>query len=262
MLIFKKLVKLNLYATNFDSRLKQKTMLDKVILLIIALLIILTVYIGIDNNYQKIRTSLISPDNNWLKAELVPESPFPLQAKAGIVIDRQTNQILYQRNVDLQLPIASLTKLMTALVVDYDQDLFNKMLIASDNQAAEKLAKEDTISKMNQKAKELGMDNTYFVDTTGLGPGNVSTANELVLLTEEILKHPDLIKILGTKKYQNFENTNKLLALPTVIAGKTGFTDEAGECLMLVTDKYISIVLNAEDRFEQSEKLIKILDNQ
>jgi len=236
-------------------------MLDKVILLVIAILSILTVYLGWHNNFQKISANL-EPDANWLKAELVPESPFPLQAKAGIVIDRQADQILYQRNVDLQLPIASLTKLMTALVVDYNENLLNRMLIASDNQAAEKLAKEDTINKMNQKAKELGMANTYFVDTTGLDPGNVSTATDLVLLTKEILKHPDLVKILGTRKYRDFENRNKLLALPNVIAGKTGFTDEAGECLMLVTDKYISIVLNAEDRFEQSEKLIKILDYQ
>ncbi len=236
-------------------------MLDKIILLIVALLVILTIYIGINNNFQKI-SAKIAPDNNWLKAELVPESPFPLQAKAGIVIDRKTNQILYQRNADLQLPIASLTKLMTALVVDYDRDLFNRMLIVSDNQAAEKLTKEDTVNEMNQKAKELDMAHTFFVDTTGLNPGNVSTAIDLVLLTKEILKHSDLVKILGTRKYQNFENRNKLLALPNVIAGKTGFTDEAGECLMLVTDKYISIVLNAEDRFEESTKLIKILDKQ
>lgn len=236
-------------------------MLDRLILPAIILLTILTAYLGLRNNFQKISAE-IAPDNNWLKAELVPESPFPLQAKAGIVIDRKTNQILYQRNPDMQLPIASLTKLMTALVVNYDEDLFNRMLIASDNQAAEKLAKEDTIIKMNQKAKELGMANTYFVDTTGLDPGNVSTTTELVLLAKEISKHPDLVKILGTRKYRNFENRNKLLALPSVIAGKTGFTDEAGECLMLVTDKYISIVLNAEDRFEQSEKLIKILNAQ
>lgn len=236
-------------------------MLDKIILLAIILLIILTSYLGLVNNFQKI-TANVGLDNNWLKAELVPESPFPLQAKAGIVINRESNQVLYQRNPDMQLPIASLTKLMTALVVDYDEDLFKRMLIVSDNQAAEKLTKEDTINKMNQKAKELGMFNTRFVDTTGLDPGNVSTARELVLLTKEILKHPDLVKILGTEKYQNFENRNKLLALPNVIAGKTGFTDEAGQCLMLVTNKYISIVLHAEDRFEQSKKLIKILDNQ
>jgi len=245
-------------AQSFNQDLEKIT-LDKIVLLVMLLLIIITAYISIGNKLQKTSVD-IGPDNNWLKAELVPESPFPLQAKAGILIDRQTNLVLYQRNADLQLPIASLTKLMTALVVDYNEDLFNKMLIVSDNQAAEKLAKEDTVNKMNQKAAALGMSNTYFVDVTGLAPGNVSTPLELVLLTKEILRHPNLVKILGTKKYQNFENRNKLLALPNVIAGKTGFTDEAGECLMLVTNKYISIVLNAEDRFEESERLIKILD--
>lgn len=232
-------------------------MLDKIILAIIALLIILTISLGLHNNFQKISANLES-DANWLKAELIPESPFPLQAQAGIVIDRKTNQILYQRNPDMQLPIASLTKLMTALAADYNPDLFYKMLVWSDNKAAEDLVSD--INKLNQKAQELGMQNTHFTDASGLDPGNISTPKDLILLAKEILKRPDLINILQTPEYKNIKNTNTLLGLPGVIAGKTGFTDEAGQCLLLITDKYISIVLNAEDRFLESEKLIKIID--
>ncbi|MFH1392313.1 MAG: hypothetical protein ABIG90_01345 [bacterium] len=233
-------------------------MLDKVILAIIALLVILTIYLGLHNNFQNINASIVL-DANWLNAKLIPESPFPLQAKAGIVINRESGQILYQRNADMQLPIASLTKLMTALVAQYQEDLFYKMLVWSDNKAAEDLVLD--ISKLNQKAQELGMLNTHFIDASGLDPGSISTPNDLVILAEEISKRPDLIKILQTPEYNQIKNTNQLLGLPGVVAGKTGLTDEAGQCLLLITDKYISIVLNAEDRFEQSEKLIKIIDD-
>jgi D-alanyl-D-alanine endopeptidase (penicillin-binding protein 7) len=134
------------------------------------------------------------------------------------------------------------------------------MLVASDNEAAEALAKEDTIERMNQRAWELGLVKTRFVDTSGLDPGNVSTPYELVKIVEEVLKNPTLVKILGTEKYKNLKNTNELLDLPNVIAGKTGYTDEAGQCLVLITKKLITVVLNAEDRFEESKKLIELLE--
>lgn len=227
--------------------------------LVILAIILLVIWVGFSFRTEKnLSASIILPSTTWLTTKLIPESPFPLQAKAGIVIDKESGQILYQRNPNMQLPIASLTKLMTALVADYNEDLFYKMLVWSDNEATEKLVVD--VEKLNQKAKDLGLKKTHFVDATGLEPGNVSTATDLVLLFKEVLKNKNLVKILSTKKYKNLENTNELLDLPGVIAGKTGFTDEAGQCLILVTNKYITVVLGAEDRFVESEKLINLFN--
>jgi len=226
--------------------------------LIILAIILLVIGVNFVLHADKTLDTKIFPGAAWLKAQLIPDSPFPLQAKAGIVIDRASGNILYARNPDKQLPIASLAKLMAALVADYQEDLFYKMLVWSDNNAAEKLVSDSKI--LNQKAQELGMFNTKFADSSGLDPGNISNAKDLVILAKEILKRPDLIKILQTREYKDIKNTNELLELPGVIAGKTGFTDEAGECLLLITDKLISIVLNAENRFVESEKLIKLLE--
>jgi D-alanyl-D-alanine carboxypeptidase (penicillin-binding protein 5/6) len=240
---------------------KDQIMLNLFRLLIFAIIVLV---IGVNASFKveskNLTASLIMPGATWLETRLIPESPFPLQAKAGIVVERDSGKILYQRNPHEQLPIASLTKLMTALVADYDKDLFYRMLVASDNEAAEALAKEDTIERMNQRAWELGLVKTRFVDTSGLDPGNVSTPYELVKIVEEVLKNPTLVKILGTEKYKNLKNTNELLDLPNVIAGKTGYTDEAGQCLVLITKKLITVVLNAEDRFEESKKLIELLE--
>lgn len=237
-------------------------MLGKIIIILeIILFILLGFFLFAPKNPKHQTSSSIIPNSALLKANLAPESPFPLQAKAGIVINRETNKILYQRNPDMQLPIASLTKLITALTAEYTEDnkaLFYKMLVWSDNKAAEDLVLD--IAKLNKKAQELGMQNTHLADASGLDPGSFSTAADLVLLTREILKRPDLIKILQAPEYNQIKNTNELLGLPGVIAGKTGFTDAAGECLLLITDKYISIVLNAENRFLESEKLIEVLD--
>lgn len=230
-----------------------------IILIIIILVICVNILLFKNMNNHSLSASLI-PGRNWLQKISNTESPFPLLAKAGIIINRKSGKILYQRNPDMQLPIASLTKLMTALAADYNQDLFYKMLVVSDNQAAEELAKDGLISAMNKKAQDLGLSKTHFADASGLEPGNISTASELLVIIQEVLKNKNLVKILSTKKYKNFENTNELLDLPGVIAGKTGFTDEAGQCLMLVTENYISIVLNADDRFEETKKLIELFE--
>ena len=207
----------------------------------------------------------------WLLKSKPIDSPFPLVAKAGILIDRKTNKVLYKRNADKVLPIASLTKIMTALIVmdtyqEFDKDLFYKMLLLSSNKAAEELSgKTEAVQKgfiqlMNQRAKQLGMYKTHYEDVTGLSEKNVSTAKETAILLKYVSENkPKLLKVLGTKKYKKFENINELLDLPNVIAGKTGFTDEAGGCLGLITKKYISVVLGTDgvdQRFEQSRELI------
>lgn len=151
-----------------------------------------------------------------------------LQSGVAMIMDDREGVMLYGRNVERQRPIASLTKLMTALVIieaglpldeqikitreDRDTlrgtrsrlnfnavftryDLLRAALGASDNRAAAALGRtypggeEAMFRAMNEKAQKLGMTQTRFVDASGLHNGNVSTANDLVRLVSETQKH-------------------------------------------------------------------------
>ena len=231
----------------------------------IAILVALfgLVYVsGVGGEAEEVDTEEIA-SSPWVVAKLEPESPFPLQAKAGIVLDRETGEVFYERNRDMVLPIASLTKIMTAMVVldegSFDMNLLKRMLVFSDNDAAERLIKGDVL-KMNQKAQELGMQNTNFDDASGLSPLNVSSVEDLIILTKASLNYSEIWEVLKLPSYLNIDNTNELLGEYGVIAGKTGYTSEAGESLLLLTDNLITIVLNADDRFLESQKLIELFN--
>ncbi len=213
-------------------------------------------------------------------------------------------EIIFEKNKDSRLPIASLTKLMTALVVfdnyslseeilltedilpnqplpvDFKtgdsfivEDLLRIMLIESNNKAAYILStymgNEKFISLMNKKAEEIGMSDTFFSDTTGLDEKNISTAKDLSFFAKHILeKYPKIAQMTVLQKYepQNFKetsNTNQLLQeFSKTVLSKTGFTNEANGCLLMVledpesSDYLINIVLGAEDRFLEMKKLI------
>jgi D-alanyl-D-alanine endopeptidase (penicillin-binding protein 7) len=152
-----------------------------------------------------------------------------LQSGVAMIVDDREGVMLYGRNIERQRPIASLTKLMTALVIlesglsldepikvtreDRDRlrgtrsrlgfnavftrhDLLRAALGASDNRAAAALARtypggeEAMFQAMNAKAQQLGMTQTRFMDASGLHNGNVSTANDLVRLVNETQKYP------------------------------------------------------------------------
>lgn len=242
------------------------------------------------------------PYRNWEVPELL------LTAESAIAVESKIqgdDKILYKKNSYLRLPIASLTKLMTAVVSIENYDLSQKviisknatsqegeqgalkagaeitmndliyiMLIESSNQAAyalsEGMDKFDFVRLMNNKARELKMESTFFTEPTGLLPENVSTSEDLVKLSKYILnKHPEIAEISRLKEYDlpnygKLENTDQLLGeLPAVVASKTGFTVEAGGCLMLLlnnseADSYlIYIVLGTPDRFSEMKKMIE-----
>lgn len=146
-------------------------------------------------------------------------SPLTLASTKALIVNQNTNEIIYAKNTNAPAPIASVTKLMTAMVVlesgvdmqevvtvtndDVDylkgtssrlplgtrltrNDMLHLALIASENRAASVLAttfpggKAKFVQLMNQKAQSLGMSNSYFVDSTGLNSNNVSTAEDLV----------------------------------------------------------------------------------
>jgi len=179
--------------------------------------------------------------------EIIPivAGDIEVDAKAAISVESflyGPDKIIFEKNAQKQLPIASLTKLMTAIVVidNYnlsDQVLVNKiadlqdpmkqdvqigdifpvesllkiMLVASSNKAAYALAEgpgnnpgaEKFVRLMNAKAKDLGLEKTTFVDPTGLSDKNVSTASDLVLLAKYILKnYPEIAKITREKEME------------------------------------------------------------
>ena len=125
---------------------------------------------------------------------------------------------------------------------------------------------------MNNKAKELGLKNTVFIDPMGLDSGNKSTVTEIAELTEYALKFPLILEIFKTqnttvssidnKFIHNLTSTNKLLGrIPQIIGGKTGFTEEAGGCMMTIlriseNNYLITVVLDSDERENDVEKLI------
>ncbi|MGE5392900.1 MAG: D-alanyl-D-alanine carboxypeptidase family protein [Candidatus Saccharibacteria bacterium] len=177
-------------------------------------------------------------------AELPPD----LLAKTGLAYDNSSGTILYSRNMDEKLPIASVTKLMTALVVmdrlDLDRtievkaedirvvgsnmglvpgerikglDLLKGMLIPSSNDAAKVLAaaaggtEENFVGMMNQKAKDLGLDSTHFSNPVGLDdPENYSSGRDLLRLAQEFIKDDTLNSIASTKSERVASTDGKL----------------------------------------------------
>jgi serine-type D-Ala-D-Ala endopeptidase (penicillin-binding protein 7) len=152
-----------------------------------------------------------------------------LKSGAALVIDQETGELLFGKNEDQVLPVASITKLMTAMVIldsglpllepvavekaDVDRykgsrsklsvgtevmrtDLLKLALMASENRAASALArtfpggKDVFVDAMNRKSQLLGMSNTRFVDATGLHPDNVSTAGDLAKLVAAAHEYP------------------------------------------------------------------------
>jgi D-alanyl-D-alanine endopeptidase (penicillin-binding protein 7) len=178
----------------------------------------------------------VSTPNNTLAAKPAGAESLRLASSSVIVVDTSTGQTLFAKNVDQQRPIASITKLMTAMVVldaapsmeemitvtneDIDhlknttsrlpigtklsrQEMLRLALMSSENRAASALSRHYPggqtafINAMNDKAAQLGMPNTRFYDPTGLTPRNVSTAGELVKMLEAANNY-DLIREFTT----------------------------------------------------------------
>lgn len=193
------------------------------------------------------------------------------------VYNETKNELLAADESNTRRSIASITKLMTALVaIDHNSDmtaqmkigkgsrlppgitqrgdLFTAMLVRSDNQAAEFLAQDYPggrkafIVAMNNKAKNLGMDHATFVDPSGLMSGNVATIGDVATLVKAASQHPIISNIsilqqveIDKKKYKVvLENTNRMLlaSFDEIKISKTGFTSSAGWCVAMVLEKY------------------------
>jgi D-alanyl-D-alanine endopeptidase (penicillin-binding protein 7) len=209
-----------------------------------------------------------------------------LASGSALLIDLNTNQELYASHADRVCPIASVTKLMTAMVVldaKLPMDEMLSMTIAnnpemkgvysrvrlgselnrretllitlmsSENRAATSLANHYPggygafIKAMNAKARALGMSHTRYVEPTGLSTLNVSTAQDLAKLLMASRKYPMLGELSTTPEKTvafrkpnytlGFRNTDHLVNKSNwdIKLTKTGFTNEAGHCLVLLT---------------------------
>ena len=200
------------------------------------------------------------------------------RAAISVLIGKESREkILFEKDIDKILPIASVSKLMTAYVSlkNYEEsyrtnNLLHLLLVGSSNWASEELAQimgqEEFILAMNSTAQELGLENTYFSNPSGLDQEdfNYSTAKDLVKFTRHLFEEKSPVwRISLLKEYNGVSNTNELLGrVPGIIGGKTGGTIKAGECLVLLTEApdnqgyIISIILGSAERFAEMERLL------
>lgn len=223
---------------------------------------------------------------------------FPVQAeilaKAWLIADAN-GDIIEQHNSTIVQPIASITKLMTAMVVlDSNPDLGQKIkkfrgltvtkqqlldlaIVHSDNRAAEQLCRTyrhghaACIAEMNHKAYILGMTNTRFYDSTGLDNRNTSNAVDLLKLLQAAERYPAIVSasqqtVINLQKKRRrwaFVNTNPLVARYDVVVSKTGYVRASGGCMVMTVmqdgAKKFFIVLNSRTtrtRVKDMESLI------
>lgn len=258
----------------------------------------------------------------------------PVQSEGVLVRDMATGETLFEKNSHVKFPVASLTKIMTALLMheivplnqEYrlsaeakktspkisfvpagsfvrGEDIITYMMIESANDmaylAAEKIgqtlnfkrglhldfqsAVRSAVLAMNERALEIGLKDTNFVNPAGLDDKlHYSTAEDLFLLMKYVFEHAPSVWHVSqypeeTLNYRRespqsvysirIKNTNPLTGnYRRILGSKTGFTDEAGQALVLIyqltSGRNIAIiVLKSEDRFGDAEKIIQWLDN-
>lgn len=235
-----------------------------------------------------------------------------LRSEVAFVQDLENSDVLYDKNSDEVRPIASISKLMTALVIaeagqpmnqmmqitdaDVDRlrysrsrlsvgtelsraDMLHLALMSSENRAAHALGRyypggmPAFVRAMNDKARALGMRKTHFIEPTGLSSENVSTPRDLVKLLRAASKQPLIHRYTTDDKYEIevargrqlvYNNTNRLVGKSDwdIKVSKTGFINEAGECLVMLTridNRDVAIVLlNSSGRYSRIGDAVRI----
>lgn len=233
-----------------------------------------------------------------------------VSAKSAILIEAESGKVLFGKSSEIQLPMASTTKIMTAIVaieacddlnmtVKIDkravgvegssiylyegeeltmESLLYALLLSSANDAAVAIAYaidgdiDKFAERMNQKACELGLTNTHFVNPNGLhDDDHYTTAHDLALIAAYALKNETFKTIVSTQKktipMQNDDgvrlliNHNKMLTLyDGAIGVKTGFTKKAGRCLVSAAERdgliLVAVTLNAPNDWNDHKSLL------
>lgn len=242
------------------------------------------------------------------------EDPAALfRSHSAVLWDIDSQQIRFEQNGFERMPIASLTKLMTAMIaldygIEWDKeveilpeeyvqggrlilhngervtmkDLFNASLLASANNTTLALVRElgvpeeEFIQAMNRKAVELGLEQTMFVEVTGLDPDNVSTAYEVAKFAQHaFLEYAEIAEATSQKEYafhvrgsdreHIIRNSNKLVSdwEEHVTGSKTGYLYEARYCLVVKGEGdfagRIAVVLSSPSEIENLAETQKLL---
>ncbi len=254
-----------------------------------------------------------------LRAQRVPletEAPFELEAASVLLMDAGTGTVILEKNADEKRPVASVTKLMTILLVlealdegkiTLEQEvtvskaaagmggsqalldaggiyplseLLKSLIIASANDSAVALAEllmgseENFAAAMNRRAQELGLNDTHYVNASGLpAEGQYTTARDVAELSREVLKHPTYFEYSGIwmdeivhkgGRVTQLVNTNRLIRFYEGADGvKTGSTNEARYCVSATAkrgdERFLAVVLGAPTgakRFDLAGKLL------
>jgi D-alanyl-D-alanine endopeptidase (penicillin-binding protein 7) len=232
------------------------------------------------------------------------DDPLDLKSSVAFVLDQDTNEVLLNKNSKAILPIASITKLMTGLLVseanlpmdevlsitqdDVDTEkgsssrlavgtrlsrgeLLHLALMSSENRAASALGRNYPggltafVAAMNAKARLLGMNDTRYVEPTGLSSQNQSSARDLALLVRvahevpllrELTTSPEHQVAIGSRQLQ-YHTTNRLVLNPAWDIGlqKTGYITEAGQCLVMQAQlagrKLIMVLLDSAGKYSR-----------
>ena len=264
---------------------------------------------------EKLDTAFLNKENEFVKIQKAL-ADIPVQAKAFSVYDETLNRKIYGKNDNAIMPIASLAKIMTIVTIlnnrntddtilvsakaikeegDYGlfvnekfkiRDLAKFTLIGSANDGAYALSesKNNLLEKINNKVRKIGMQNTLFLNFTGLDinenfSGAYASAQDVNVMTMYALKaYPEIFEAsvlpeINVKSESGFDhnikNTNNIIdKIPNLLFSKTGFTPLAGGNLTIIyKNKYehnIAITVlgsTSEGRFSDIEKIIDTLYN-
>lgn len=253
----------------------------------------------------------IAPPALALRDEL-PDFARTLSASGIIITDLQSGQTIFQKSASTVMPMASLTKLMTALLIienhaldervrvpDDIEDtegnsvhlppgdsftvgqLLSALLINSSNDAAVTLARfhakteQEFVRQMNDRAQVLGLRDTHYDNASGLDSRRqISTPRDIALLATFVMRIPAIAERMSTPSdsitsaggiTMTLSHTHTLLhgSKSSVIAGKTGTTDAAGQCLLSIVEekgrKYVVVLLHSGNRYGDMNRIFPVL---
>jgi D-alanyl-D-alanine carboxypeptidase (penicillin-binding protein 5/6) len=261
------------------------------IISLIGLLIILNFFLPIEKDLNTSKEKAITALTSQIFNDTDDENKLHLDARSACVFDAFKGFFLFEMEPDLQLPLASITKLMTTVVAKENlldsslveitkeailqegdsglnvgevwtlNELIKVMLVSSSNDAAFAIASSlrrgvepsdsTFVELMNNKAKELNLSQTYFLNSTGLDvseetAGAYGSCKDMVnLFIYAMGKHSEILEATTKDRLvlrgRTFTNTNNLLPkLSFYLGGKTGFSDLAGGNLIIATNRGLS----------------------
>jgi D-alanyl-D-alanine carboxypeptidase (penicillin-binding protein 5/6) len=300
------------YIVNIGGTIVKRNIITVYILIMAIILTVMPINVFADFNESAVEASA-KFDEVAVNKLVVKTNVLDLKAKSAVLMDAASGKILTEKNSHEKLAIASVTKVMSMLLImeaidsgklSFDDkvtvseyaagmggsqayieqgeeftvtEMMKALAIHSSNDVTVSLAEkvsgseEAFVVEMNRKAEELGMKDTHFLDCTGLEDNGYSSANDIALMSRDlIVKHPKILEFTGLRHDTfrngtfNLDNTNKLIRFYANTDGlKTGFTNKAGFNLTATTKRnnlrLISVVLGEPDsntRFAEARKLM------